>query len=100
VADSPWALVSVTATSCLVANAASTAAIVMGEAAVPWLAHMGLPARLVGADGAVTYVGGWPADQPALPGYGVIGQGKGPDLCRGVGGGQADPYGRGALTSG
>jgi hypothetical protein len=38
---------------------------------------MGLPARLVGADGAVTYVGGWPADQPALPGYGVMGQRRG-----------------------
>jgi thiamine biosynthesis lipoprotein len=62
VAHSPWSLVSVTAPSCLVANAASTAAIVVGEAALPVLEAMGLPARLVRLDGSVTTVCGWPPD--------------------------------------
>ena len=36
-ADSPWRTVSVAAGSCVDANTASTAAMVMGERAVPWL---------------------------------------------------------------
>jgi len=64
VADGPWALVTVAASSCLIANAASTAAIVKGRAALPWLQTMGLPARLVNRDGGVVAVGGWPADPP------------------------------------
>jgi thiamine biosynthesis lipoprotein len=43
------------------ANTASTAAIVRGERAADWLARLGLPARLVGPDGAVVTVAGWPA---------------------------------------
>ena len=60
--DGPWRTVSVTAGSCVDANTASTAAIVLGEKAPEWLAGYRLPARLVGRDGTVTYVAGWPAD--------------------------------------
>ena len=55
-----WRTVSVAAASCVDANTASTAAIVIGEEAPDWLAKGGLPARLVRYDGAVTVVGGWP----------------------------------------
>lgn len=56
----PWRTVSVAAATCVDANAASTAAIVKGEGAIGWLRGTGLPARLVGVDGAVAYVNGWP----------------------------------------
>ncbi|HEX3427841.1 MAG TPA: FAD:protein FMN transferase [Candidatus Limnocylindrales bacterium] len=57
---SPWRTASVVAATCVDANAAATAAIVMAESAVPWLEQTGLAARLVGTDGAVTRLGGWP----------------------------------------
>lgn len=60
VPDPVWRTVSVTAGSCVDANTASTAAIVLGPAAPGWLAERGLPARLVATDGAVTTVAGWP----------------------------------------
>lgn len=44
------------------ANVASTAALVLGHDAPGWLAHRGVSARLVDADGRVTAVGGWPPD--------------------------------------
>ncbi len=55
-----WQLVSVAAPSCVMANAASTAAIVWGEAAAPRLAAMGFPCRLVRTDGVVLALNGWP----------------------------------------
>jgi len=61
-AVTPWKTVSVAAASCVHANAASTAAIVLGESAVGWLEQQGLPARLAGEDGTVATVNGWPAD--------------------------------------
>ena len=60
-AVTPWRTVSVAGASCVQANAASTAAIVLGESATAWLEEASLPARLVAADGAVTTVNGWPA---------------------------------------
>ena len=60
-----WRTATVAAASCVAANTASTAAIVMGSAAVAWLARCGLPARLVAEDGVVTEVAGWPAERPA-----------------------------------
>lgn len=59
-ADSMWRTVSVAAASCVDANTASTAAIIRGERAPEWLATQALPARLVGIDGAVLRLGGWP----------------------------------------
>ncbi len=61
-ARSCWRTVSVAAGSCVDANTASTAAIIRGEAAVPWLAGAGLPARLVAEDGSVRTTAGWPSD--------------------------------------
>jgi thiamine biosynthesis lipoprotein len=58
-----WRTVSVAAGSCLDANIASCAAIVMGDGAAEWLEGRGLPARLVDRRGVVTTVGGWPADE-------------------------------------
>jgi FAD:protein FMN transferase len=62
-ARSPWGTVSVAAATCLDANTASTAAIVLGSGAPAWLAAQGLPARLAGRAG-VTVVGGWPDEAP------------------------------------
>jgi FAD:protein FMN transferase len=62
---STWRTVSVAAASCTDANTASTAALVRGPAAVPWLHTIGLPARLVGVTGEVLTVGGWPAEERA-----------------------------------
>ncbi|MGE4178168.1 MAG: FAD:protein FMN transferase, partial [Thermoleophilia bacterium] len=61
-----WRTVTVTAGSCVDANTAATAAIVAGADAPEWLAAVGLPARLVSADGAVVTLGGWPADDVPL----------------------------------
>ncbi len=61
-AETPWRTVTVAAASCLDANTASTAALVLGKQAVSWLEARRLPSRLVGVDGAVTVVGGWPAE--------------------------------------
>jgi thiamine biosynthesis lipoprotein len=55
-----WRTVSVCAATCVDANTASTAAIVFGDEAPDWLARQGLPARLVGADGSIVRVAGWP----------------------------------------
>ncbi|MGC4987243.1 FAD:protein FMN transferase [Streptomyces sp. DT193] len=57
-----WRTVSVAAASCVDANTASTAALVLGERAPDWLRGTGLPARLVRTDGSVLYLGAWPAD--------------------------------------
>jgi FAD:protein FMN transferase len=61
-ARSCWRTVSVAAGSCVDANTASTAAIIRGAAALPWLRDAGLPARLVRQDGAVETTAGWPDD--------------------------------------
>jgi thiamine biosynthesis lipoprotein len=57
-----WRTASVTAASCVDANIASTAAVIMGADAPRWLDDAHLPARLVQVDGTVTYVAGWPTD--------------------------------------
>ena len=64
-AKSPWATVTVAAASCVDANAASTAAIVLGNAAPDWLERRQLPARLVAEDERVVFVGDWPLDRAA-----------------------------------
>lgn len=60
-AETPWRTVSVTAGTCADANAASTAAVIRGRAAMAWLTAHNLPARLVDSKGAVFTVAGWPA---------------------------------------
>ena len=59
-----WRTVSVAAASCVDANTASTAALVLGAAAPAWLAERELPARLVAPGGEVATVAGWPATAP------------------------------------
>jgi thiamine biosynthesis lipoprotein len=63
VPDPLWRTVSVAAPSCVYANTAATASIVLGGAAPVWLAARGLPARLVDVHGRVETVAGWPAAQ-------------------------------------
>ncbi len=65
--DTPWRTVSVAAGCCVDANTAATAAMVKGAGAVEWLGCAGLPSRLVGTDGAVLTVAGWPADGTDVP---------------------------------
>jgi thiamine biosynthesis lipoprotein len=62
-ADGPYATASVSASSCLRANAFATAALLWGEDAGYHLAQAGCAARLVRRDGVVEYVGGWPRDE-------------------------------------
>jgi len=58
----PWRTVSVAAASCVDANAAATAALILGDGAAAWLRARALPARLCRSNGTIEYVGGWPED--------------------------------------
>jgi thiamine biosynthesis lipoprotein len=68
--DVCWRTVTVAAATCVDANAASTAAIVLGPHAVDWLTRSGLPARLAHLDGSVRRLGDWPPET-AIAGAGV-----------------------------
>lgn len=56
----PWRTVSVAAPTCVLANTASTTAMILGAAAPAWLSAREFSARLVADDGVPAYVGGWP----------------------------------------
>jgi thiamine biosynthesis lipoprotein ApbE len=58
-----WRTVSVAAATCADANTAATAAIIRGRQALPWLAGLRLPARLVAQDGTIHTVSAWPEDR-------------------------------------
>jgi FAD:protein FMN transferase len=60
-ANSCWRTASVIAATCVDANIASTAAIVLGRKAVSWLEANRLPGRLVDLEGSVDRVAGWPS---------------------------------------
>ena len=60
-ANSCWRTASVVAATCVDANIASTAAIVLGRKAVSWLEANRLPGRLVDLEGSVHRVAGWPS---------------------------------------
>lgn len=66
-ADGPWRTATVAAGDALHANAASTAAIVLGDAAPGWLESHGYAARLVARTGTVARTSGWPS-APVLTG--------------------------------
>jgi thiamine biosynthesis lipoprotein len=59
-----WRTVSATGATCVAANTASTAAVVLGGRAPEWLDRHGVDARLVAADGTIRTVGAWPAAHP------------------------------------
>lgn len=59
-AEPVWAQVTCCAASTLEANAASTAAVVLGDRAVGWLERAQVPALLIDRDGQTTRVAGWP----------------------------------------
>jgi len=61
-AETVWRSASVASTSCLRANALSTAAIVRGYSAVPWFTANGISARLVDQRHRTIATGGWPAE--------------------------------------
>jgi FAD:protein FMN transferase len=60
-----WRTVTVAAASCVDANAAATASVVLGAEAPAWLESLGLAARLVRPDGSVSVTCGWPEDRGA-----------------------------------
>jgi thiamine biosynthesis lipoprotein len=60
-----WRTVSAVAGSAVDANAASTAAIVLGARARDWLDARRIPARLVDESGRIDFRGGWPDDNAA-----------------------------------
>ena len=62
-AITPWRTATVLASTCVDANTASTAAIIKGDRAIGWLTALGLPARLVAADGRIVRLNGWPAGE-------------------------------------
>lgn len=66
-AHSPWRTISVTARTCVLANTATTAAMVLGPQAVEWLSRRGFSSRLIDTDGQAVRLGGWPADVTDLP---------------------------------
>jgi len=59
-ADSVWRTATVVAGSCVDANIASTAAIVLSDRSPAWLVERKLAARLVDRDGGVHRLAGWP----------------------------------------
>ena len=60
-----WRTVTATGPTCTAANAASTAAVVLGDQAPSWLESRGVAARLVGVEGNVETTGDWPAERSA-----------------------------------
>ena len=60
-----WRTASVAAASCVDANAAATAAIVLGADAPDWLVTRGLPALLIDVNGSASAFAGWPASEEA-----------------------------------
>jgi thiamine biosynthesis lipoprotein len=60
-----WRSAAVAARTCVEANTASTAAVVLGREAAGWLADRGYSARLVDQQRRVVRVGGWPAQVAA-----------------------------------
>ena len=55
-----WRTVTATGPTCVAANTAATAAVVLGEAAPGWLAARGVAARLQPTRGRVVTTGAWP----------------------------------------
>ena len=61
-----WGQVTCVGATALEANAASTAAVVLGPDAVTWLVGLGVPARLERLDGSAVHTPGWPGPNPEV----------------------------------
>ncbi len=59
----PWRTATVAAGSCVDANTAATAAIVLGKLAVSWLETRNIPARLIDRESNVARIAGWPESE-------------------------------------
>ena len=70
-AETVWRTVTVASTSCLHANALTTASIVRGRRAVRWLEDLGVAARFVDAEGRIVTTSRWPAEVAELATTGV-----------------------------
>ncbi len=62
-AQSTYAVATISASSCVIANAFATAALLWGEDAGYYISQAGWSGRLVRHDGTVEYVGGWPREE-------------------------------------
>ena len=60
-----WRTVTATGATCLAANTATTAAVVLGERAVGWLNERDIPARLVNTSGRIVRTQRWPEPEAA-----------------------------------
>lgn len=60
-----WRTATVVGHTCLEANTASTASVILGPQAPVWLSDRGLHARLVADDGSTVLVGDWPGEAGA-----------------------------------
>jgi thiamine biosynthesis lipoprotein len=58
--DGRWRTVTATGATCVAANTATTAAIVLGDKAVGWLNEREIPARLVNTEGRIVRSDRWP----------------------------------------
>lgn len=58
--EETWRTATATGPTCVAANTASTAALVLGEAAPEWLRHRSVTGRLVARSGQVVRLGSWP----------------------------------------
>lgn len=72
-ANGPWRTITATGASAVAANTATTAALILGTEAVPWLDSHAIDARLVDNAGRVRTTGTWPvpddsqlAEQPTV----------------------------------
>ncbi|HUY16372.1 MAG TPA: FAD:protein FMN transferase, partial [Acidimicrobiales bacterium] len=59
----PYATATVSASSCVLANAFATASLLWGEEAAYHVAQAGWSGRFVRTDGSIEFVGGWPVDE-------------------------------------
>jgi len=66
-ANGTYATATVSASSCVVANAFATAALLWDEEAAFHIAQAGWSGRLVRRDGRVDFVGGWPLEETLKP---------------------------------
>lgn len=65
--DGPWRTVTALGHTAVAANTASTASVVLGTAALPWLTARGVAARLVAHDGRVSTTAAWDAAETEEP---------------------------------